>query len=79
MAADERREESAEEEYVGRFLRLADSVEKRLLQGIALLFFILVLMQALLTIDAVRERIVEVDRLEGRSYGFAPSPDRVLY
>ncbi|WP_309118676.1 hypothetical protein [Paenibacillus sp.] len=78
MAANERREESAEA-YIERFLRLSDKVEKRLLRGIVLLFFILVLLQALLTIDAVRERIVEVDRLEGRSYGFAPSPERVLY
>jgi hypothetical protein len=68
-----------EDEYVGRFLRLSNRVEKRILQGIVILFLLLMGIQALLTIDAVRERIVEVERLEGRSYGFAPSPERVLY
>lgn len=67
------------DEYVGRFLRLSNRVEKRILQGIVILFLLLAGIQALLTIDAVRERIVEVERLEGRSYGFAPSPERVLY
>lgn len=79
MAAEDERESSEREAYVARFLSLSESVERRLLQAIVALFLLLALMQGLLTIDAVRGRITEVERLEGRSYGFAPLPDRVLY
>ncbi len=79
MREEERGGAAREDEYVRRFLRLSDRVEKRLLQAIVILLVLLAVFQALLTIDAVRERIAPVERLEGRPYGFAPFPERVIY
>jgi len=70
---------NAEEDYIGRFLKLSAAVEKRLVQAITALLALLALFQALLAIDGVRERISPVDRLEGHPTAFAPQPDHVLY
>lgn len=65
--------------YTDRFLELSKVVEKRLLTAIAVLFMLLLLFQGLLLIDGVRERLTGIDRLEGHSSVFAPSPERMLY
>ena len=51
--------------YEQRFLRFSDSVEKWLFRCAAVLFFLLVIFQALLSVGGVRERLTVVDRLEG--------------
>jgi len=58
--------------HVATFLKLSATWERALLWTIALLFALLILFQALLTIPGVRERISDVDRLEGHATRFAP-------
>jgi hypothetical protein len=70
---------SRRDAYEGKFVKLSEAVEKRLLRAVVILFVLLVLSQGLLCLDFVRQRITGVDRLEGRSSSFAPPTERVIY
>lgn len=59
------------ETYVGRFVKLADAIDGGLLRVALVLAALLLAVQAALLWPAARERLSEVDRLEGRSYSFA--------
>lgn len=73
------REQDHEEPYIRLFLALSERVERRLLRAIVVLALLLILSQGLLQFEAVRNRLLVVERLEGERVDFATSAERVLY
>lgn len=68
-----------EEIEAGRAAEAADRASRWLFRAVAVLFALLLIAQALVAVDAVRERISPVDRQEGHRISFAPLHGHVLY
>jgi heme A synthase len=75
MSPDQDREEL----YIRAFLAFSERAEKVLLKTIAVLILLLVVFQGLLQFETVRNRLLDIERLEGERLDFATSAGRVLY
>lgn len=68
----DREQSPGDEAYIQRFLRFSDAIERGIVRAAIVAFALLLVMQALLRVDEVRERVSGTERREGRVVNFAP-------